>query len=558
MKKHILYLLFLPFGLCAQECEPAALAVPLTGNNIKAVFQSNGVLFDGADGGIFAPVGSDITALFFGGIWLGGLDPLGNIRLVYQDFGTVFKNEFYPGILDADGTLNSAGCVRYNRFWSVAKNELESALSDYSDNGTVDNPPEALLAWPAIGNPYFEFMNGFELPAGKTMAPFFDRDGDGSYDPFQGDLPQPEANLPVLVLPANLIWFVFNDDGFPATDKIPVEIQFTAWSFNCVNDILLHNTVFSSWRIENRSTTVLDSARFGYFADFDIGCHADDFVGCVPQQNTFYAYNADNFDDPGCLINNNQGYQYNPPVQAVTFLNRNLDGYIYYLNSSAGTPPAAMTDPNSKAEYYSYLTSRWKDVLPYTYGGNGYDPAGTNPETSFVFPGDPNNDAEWSMVSANIDPSTMDCRNIALNNIGTFSPGDAVRFDLAYSWHRGSSLSNLENVTLMQQRLPVLIDLYNNNFAGSCAAVSSAHDPNGLPALDIYPNPSDGMIHLQFPQQRMAKLAVYDISGNLVLSYPKEVYNELEVDLTRLPAGIYFLHATIGQQAVREKIVLTN
>ncbi|HRI60791.1 MAG TPA: T9SS type A sorting domain-containing protein, partial [Saprospiraceae bacterium] len=308
----------------------------------------------------------------------------------------------------------------------------------------------------------------------------------------------------------------------------------------------------------NRSTYVLDSTRFGYFADFDIGCHADDFIGCIPQQNTFYAYNADNIDgDPGCFPNT-PGYQYNPPVQAVTFLNRKLNGYIYHLNSIAGNPPAAMTDPILKAEYYSYLKSRWKDGLPYTYGGNGYDPTGNSPETSYIFPGDPNDDMEWSMVSGNFDPSMLDIRTLALNNIGTFYPGDAVRFDIAYSWHRGSSLSNLENVTLMQQRLPVLIDLYNQHFAGSCAAVSTANDPDDFPAFDIFPNPSDGIVHLQFPQQQMGELTVYDISGKLVLFNTKEVFDELEVDLRRLPAGIYFLHATFGQQVVREKIVLTN
>ena len=73
----------------------------------------------------------------------------------------------------------------------------------------------------------------------------------------------------------------------------------------------------------------------------------------------------------------------------------------YYMRPGACNPLPGMTDPSTATEFYNYLTGRWRDGTPFTFGGSGYEP-GSRRNTNFAFPDAPNNPAGWSMCSANL------------------------------------------------------------------------------------------------------------------------------------------------------------
>ncbi|HFA49784.1 MAG TPA: T9SS type A sorting domain-containing protein [Bacteroidetes bacterium] len=471
-----LYLLFcsvfsFPVILLAQQ---PAYSVFHT-NEIRTGFSADGRMFsDLQNGGAFLVPYEGIqtpSTIFNGALWLGTMDE-NTLRVAAQTYGTSSqKNDFYPGPLDPvsglpveEGTANN-----FNKVWTVFRHEIEKHIADFSDNNLLDDPVLAVVGWPAKGNPYFNTVNGFELPAGHTsLAPFFDLNNDGNYNAFDGDYPLPEGVVPG-VLPGQLTWLVYNDVAGPhlQTGGAPlgVEIQMTAWAFE-TDDPLLDKTLFVSNKIINRSGKDYSDVRLGVWTDLSIGCYTDDFVGCIPPLNAYYAYNGDMEDGSGaCSISGYSGYGNRPPVQAVTILNHTLDGFSMYKNQSVGDPQpdVNMTDPwASGLEFYNYLDHKWRDGTPLTKGGNGYDP-GSSDFTDFIFPGNPNVPGEWSQYAENA-PS-QDPRALGVLHLPEFKNGEIKTIDVAYSTHSDPNLNHLETVNLLYAEIPLLQQHYAAGFS---------------------------------------------------------------------------------------------
>jgi hypothetical protein len=95
--------------------------------------------------------------------------------------------------------------------------------------------PINLRGWPARGNPYFLFVHKFELPftSKQGLAGFFDTDGDGLYEPLDGDYPSTEIRKcePYNRYPDEMIFWIYNDEGAGAThgrtggQTIQMEVQ---------------------------------------------------------------------------------------------------------------------------------------------------------------------------------------------------------------------------------------------------------------------------------------------------------------------------------------------
>lgn len=105
------------------------------------------------------------------------------------------------------------------------------------------------------GNPYFGLHDDFELiDNGADLAPFFDADQDGIYDPLRGDYPvEPKSSS----IPGKISWSVFNTLSGPQMitfpPPVPLEISRTVWSFDCSEEALLNSAVFVRHQLINRS-----------------------------------------------------------------------------------------------------------------------------------------------------------------------------------------------------------------------------------------------------------------------------------------------------------------
>ena len=458
----------------AQNCEVPTLTngTFLHGNNVRALYAASGSqLWDGSDSQFGIETNSMVLKTIFAqGLWMVGYDPAANFKLSATTYGAANgESDYYPGPLPLVDNLpmtNPETCSNFDRAWSVFRYEIEAHQADFADNGIIDNPLPSIIGWPGKGNPEFEAIYGFGLPeTDQGYAPFWDLDADGVYEPLSGEYPiEPKHQI----IPEHMVWTIFNTYGNFASDSgsaisNPTEIQCLAWALNCTDNEQLNNTIFTNYTLIQRGIESYDSVRIGLWTDFDLGCYTDDYVGSAPELNTYYAYNQDNDDnnpcDQGIL-----GAGENPPVQAVTFLNRPLNNFIY-ANAGFGLPPG-VGSPNAVIEYARLLSGRFIDGTPISTGGTGYNPASTD-EVAYAFPDNPNDSDGWSAFNESLPPS--DWRSIGSTFIEHWDVGQVIEFDIAHSYFRADGANFLENVNEMYEGIPVLQALYDDNFAGSCA-----------------------------------------------------------------------------------------
>jgi len=394
----------------ASDCQAATAQTELNINNVRTRLLAGGDLWwDLSDARYEIPKvvpGSGEPSrhsLFAGALWIGGIDALGQLKVAAQTYRQT-GNDFYPGPLDNNGQVNKDICKNFDNFWKVEAEEINLFLQAYeiSDgNISFSNIPESILGWPARNNQFFVEFNDFALPADKDLAPFWDENDDGEYNPLDGDYPViDQTNEGVYA--DQMIWWIFNDRGnaHSETGGEAIGLQISALAFGFATNDEVNNMSFYKYVIENNSSSSLDSVFFSQWVDPDLGNFDDDYVGCDTLNDLGIVYNGDGFDD------GLQGYGDNVPVLAVDFFKGpndengkqlGMNSFLYYDNNFTTTG-----NPETVTHFYGYMAGAWKDGSPFTFGGNGY--GGSEP-FDFIFPGDPSDPEGWSECTDNNPPA---------------------------------------------------------------------------------------------------------------------------------------------------------
>lgn len=284
------------------------------------------------------------------------------------------------------------------------------------------------------------------------------------------------------------------------------------------------------------------------WTDFELGCPEDDYFGSAPALNTFYAYNADTVDgdENGGCNNNGATFGSIPPVQAITFLNRPMSSCIYY-EADSPDGQAGLQAPQTGYEYYNYLRGRFRDGSRMVAEGNGYSPESNLIKTQFAFSGQPDQAEEWSLyqLAANTANKRYSIGNTIIGNI---LPDGITTVDVVHSFHQAEDNNHLENVNLMAATVPEIQTLYNNGFTSLCGLTNS-QDINQIAKLSLFPNPANEQITINFPEEnQQADIIIFNASGQQVLQLNKQSVTNTSIDVSQLPAGVYFIHALWGNE----------
>ena len=94
--------------------------------------------------------------------------------------------------------------------------------------------------------------------------------------------------------------------------------------------------------------------------------------------------------------------------------------------------------------------------------------------------------------------------------------------------------------------------IYFDNVMGPVAVATDVSAEAGLD-FDLYPNPTQGYCKLRSGRD-MEEVKVINAAGQLVYA-EKELGNAVELDLSTLPAGIFFLQVNIDGQILTDRIV---
>lgn len=408
-------------------CSEATIQSDLAVNNVRCRMLMGDMWRDGLNPAYEIPKGSGLYSVFAGSLWIGGVDVGGQLKVAAQTYRQ-FGNDFWPGPLDTgNASVSPDVCAAYDKHFRITRKEVENFVATGVGTPAIDG-------WPGNGDK--------SLGQAQFLAPFFDNNADGIYNPADGDYPGYDlvsgdnygdcqqgvyrdscgSNkkifnpcVPVDQLYGDeTIWWVFNDNGniHGETGGYPIGLEIRAQAFGFFTDDEINNMTFYNYRIINRSTYQVNSCYFGVWADADLGCATDDYVGCDVKRGLGYTYNGDNDDEVACL---SKGYGNNPPAVGIDFFrgpvadagdgkdnDRNgqadeaceqiiMSGFLYYDNISGPNG-----NPNGASHFYNYLKMTWGDGTPVTYGGNGYASGG--PVCQFMYPGNPTSDEhDWGI-----------------------------------------------------------------------------------------------------------------------------------------------------------------
>lgn len=550
-------LLLLPISpLNAQNCDNPIAQVDLAVNGVRARLTTGGDLWwDGQDGRyeVTADPGSPnvnpVSAIFAGGLWIGGLDPGGSIKMAAQKYGRSQGNfDYYPGPLTHEGITTGDDCANWDRFFPAIQSEIRLFRQLFDPaNPDLSLIPENIAGWPGAGNPLFASIHGFSLPASEYgYAPFWDTNLDGIYDPRDGDYP--------LICGDEAYWCVFNDTGnvhreslTPA--KVQAEIHLLAYAF-ASSDSILHRTTFYDYTIINRSVETVNDFYAGHWIDSDLGCYNNDQVGSSSEKNLFYVYNQDGID-PAFCEGGVPSYGNTAPVNIFQVVNASVETnqpIFYPLMSSVvniyrpdlNPPAAGTTPPRFAQEYYNVLKGLWPDGTPITRGGTGYQTS--NDSTHFVFDGVEVDGAPW--IQCNVPSGIADIRQAYSTGPYVLDPGGAVKFTLAITTIFGvGHPGGCPDTDLIFAAADHIKDIYDNNCADPVLTdTENPLSPSSI-GLETFPNPTSGELTFRLPaERRISSIEVLDITGRLQQRFSGGTHMEtINLDLS---AGIYLYRLT--------------
>ncbi len=422
---------------CAQAQGKKTLAY----NNVSALIETGGSLWQDrttSKSAYEVPKNSNQFLLYSGSLWIGGEDVNGQLKLAAikfrnsgDDFWTgplsVTPNTGNPAIGRKDygaATVDAATCSEYDKFFITERNDIAEFNGWFNTpdaDKATDFPgytiPASILNWPAHGD-LGKFQDFY-------LAPFYDNDGDGVYNPGAGDYPWYDLKKEVdcrndrqITLFGDYnMWWVFNDKGDIHSESggepIGMEIRGQAFAFATTDEI--NNMTFYNYELINRSTQTLTNTYFAFYADPDVGCSSNDFSGCDIQRGLAYTYNKydDDAANPGpstCPLPVN-GI---PPAIGIDFFEgpyQDNDGLDNPLTTDvaialaqdgipysglgigygdgvvdnerfgmrkfaiyAGGAAANQSDPTSGSptHFYNYMKGLWRDGSSMFFGGDGY------------------------------------------------------------------------------------------------------------------------------------------------------------------------------------------
>ncbi|NLJ07981.1 MAG: hypothetical protein GX437_09960 [Sphingobacteriales bacterium] len=450
----------------AAGCDPASASANLDINNVRARIMNGGDMWwDLVGNAKYEVPKSDEegvakkTALFAGALWIGGYDDGNNLRAAAMTYRQGESWDFFPGPLDVNSaSIDVSECIKWDKIFQVTREEIDEFIES---NGDIMS--DNIRDWPAHGDE--------SKGQAKYLAPFVDTDGDGLYNPYEGDYPD--------VFGDQTLWFVYNDKGNTHTETnalaIGLEIQTQAFAYATNDEI--NNMTFYQQKIINRSKNKISKVYFGQWVDADLGYAYDDYVGCDTTRSLGICYNGDAFDEG---VN---GYGSNPPSVGVDFfqgpladLNDGVDNdkdgetdepgeeiimskFVYYNNDWS-----LKGNPSEGIHFYYYLSGKFKNGQEMRYGGDGFQNVwDANKKANYMFPDDPRKPKPaWSEVTSGNTPS--DRRFLQSAGPFTLKPGAVNYITIGVVWARATSGGNTGSYDLLLIADDKAQKLYNNNF----------------------------------------------------------------------------------------------
>lgn len=307
------------------------------------------------------------------------------------------------------------------------------------------------------------------------------------------------------------------------------------------------NALYIKYTLLNKGSRTLEGFYFTIWSDPDLGGAGDDLVGCDPEDNLFFCYNATNTDAV---------YGSTPPAVGFKVIEGPLvdapgdtayvDGSPIFdkrnLGLSSFTRYIGADDPDSYKEAYGFMNGLNKN------GGPVIDPT-TGEPTKFMVSGDPVTGTGWNdsdesdrRISGSIGPFTM-------------APGDTQYVTIKVAVGQGTD--RLHSITKLREILNTPPDFHT-----AVSEESYSLLPRTITLRQNYPNPFNPTTAISFtlPRRSQVSLDVFNILGQKVTTLTNSQLpvgeHTLSWDASDVASGIYFYRLRVGETTLARKMVL--
>jgi hypothetical protein len=466
------------------------------------------------------PKGSGLNTIFGIQFMFGGQDVNDSIYITSGGYPNN-STDIFSGPISANYSDSTYINRWNNKVWKICRGDIDQYhLWWLCANGvitsgcdTIQIPSAEVLQtiydWPAHG----------DVNAGESywLAPFYDFNSDGFYNPDDGDYP--------LIKGCCATYMIQNDaagshEASMTNDSMGIEVHTLIYQYNTADQI--NDATFVEITVHNRSSVNYPEFVMGLNVDVDLGNYTDDQVGCDSTKNVMYFYNGD--------INDENFYGIDPPVLGVISLEQPM-GAFQITSSVNGI------GSTREQKYWNMFSGKQIDGSPIM------TPSGTN--TTFQFSGDPTIQTDWTASSIGLPPG--DRRGLIMTPIFPLASGQSTTNTYAFVYERSGN--NLENASALINRVPFYINAFQTDLTTQCqdSYLGISEKLDVLTSFKIFPNPtSDHITISEIPLSLIGSNAtISDVNGKQILDF-EITQQKQQITCSTLKKGVYFLR--IGEE----------
>jgi len=480
------------------------------------------------------PLNSNNNINFASSLWMSGYDGSGQLHVTAQTYRQD-GNDYWPGPIDGGVSIAYDSSQKWAKIWKVNRSDIQGFQS--LPLHTISNTIASILTWPGKGNVYAQGNGGAPLTINNDMAPFIDLNGNGIYEPLNGEYPDIKGE--------QALWWVFNDNGpsHSQTHGNPLGVVIRAMTYGYNRGTLIDNVVYYEYTITNYSPNNYNNFRMAIWDDEEVGYYLDDYIGFDSVHRMGIGYNATN-DDGLPLGHPHNTYGMNPPMVGVTMIELPGDAGTSYIPAGSfmfyNNDYSIIGNPTNDTQYNYYMRSQWRDGTHLKH-----DPVTgsmvVGPDCNYAFTGDPSDTAGWSECAMNNSPG--DRRFILASNDFTLNAGETKKIVWAIVVADSAGGCGQTNFTKIKTVADTAWYIYHNPLPPHPAGVSALSEGS----IKIYPNPANDKLFIADPGNKNDKaevVIVNTLGQKITVPFDQK---EHMLDVSNLPTGVYhLLYSTPG------------